>query len=402
MTSRKSNIDRLLYKLPTVSKQHSHPAGRQPGPPAASSLYVGLMSGTSIDGIDAVLASFSSEPRVKVRRSAFIPFSDALRSLIADLMNDPRRERNIARQVDAELTAQYSQAVLQVAEGCPKNRIRAIGCHGQTILHRPSTRNPFSWQAGDGEMLAQLTGIPVVDDFRSEDMRCGGQGAPLAPAFHQFAFASDDAAVAVVNIGGIANATYLPASGNGAVTGFDTGPGNALSDRWVQTCKGLPFDKDGAWAQSASPDQSLLETFMRDRYFFQAPPKSLDARHFGPDWLRRHLDTSFPELEAAVVQSSLCAFTADSIWHGIRKWMPPVERIVVCGGGAHNRAMMARLRQVSRLEVATTQVYGLSPDYVEACAFAWLAERRVNGIPANLPSVTGASRKVLLGSISCP
>ena len=360
------------------------------------------MSGTSMDGVDAVLASFESEFRVKVIRSAFRPFPDSLRSLLLDLMNDPRRERDIARQVDTELAAQYSQAVLEVIEGYSKNQVKAIGCHGQTILHQPSSSNPFSWQAGDGKMLAQLTGIPVVDDFRSEDMRHGGQGAPLAPAFHQFVFGGDDAAVAVVNIGGIANATFLPVTTDGPVIGFDTGPGNSLSDKWIQTCRNLQFDEDGAWAQSASPDQSLLANFMRDHFFLEAPPKSLDTRHFDLDWLYKHLEAMRPEPDPAIVQSTLCAFTAESIWLGIEKWMPPVDRIVVCGGGAHNQAIVRRLEQVSGLEVTTTQDYGISPDDVEACAFAWLAERRVNGIPANLPSVTGASGSVLLGSINYP
>lgn len=360
------------------------------------------MTGTSLDGVDAVLVSFASEPRVRVIRSGFTPFSDNLRAQISDLMRDPRRERSLARQVDHALSSLYCDAVVELIEGRSVEEIRAIGCHGQTILHQPATDEPFSWQAGDGKRLAELTGIAVVDDFRTADMQHGGQGAPLAPAFHQYAFGSDTSSVAVVNIGGIANVSYLAAGGGSPVTGFDTGPGNALSDRWIEAHKAQPYDENGAWARSAQPNEILLTELLSDNYFQEAPPKSLDTRYFSMAWLQKRLAANKVELDPAVVQSTLAAFSADSIWLGISQWLPKVQQLVLCGGGAHNQAIASRLVQVSGLEVSTTAQLGISPDDVEACAFAWLAERRMNDIAASQPSVTGASRQVVLGSINYP
>ncbi len=360
------------------------------------------MSGTSMDGIDAVLVSFDSERRIAIRRSSFTPYPASVRQLLADLIENPRRDRESVREIDIRLGELYADAVLQLLADSPDSRVRAIGCHGQTILHDPFASPPFSWQAGDAETLARLTGIPVVDDFRSADMRYGGQGAPLAPAFHQYAFNALNEAIAVVNIGGIANVTYLPAEVSGEVIGFDTGPGNSLCDRWIQKCHGLSYDKDGEWAESAPPDQSLLDLLMTDQYFLEAPPKSLDTRYFSIRWLEEKLDAMNAGLDAAAVQSTLAAFTAESIWLAIEKWTAGVQRIVLCGGGAHNRAIVSRLTQASGLSVSTSQEFGVPPDDVEACAFAWLAERRVNGIAANLPSVTGASEQVILGSVTEP
>ncbi len=360
------------------------------------------MSGTSLDGIDAILASFDKSASIKIHRTGYTPYPDEVRALLDDLMNDPRRERTLAHEVDVQLGKLYTQAVLKLLDGYSNGKVKAIGCHGQTILHQPSTKSPFSWQAGDAKTLANQTGIPVVDDFRYADMQHGGQGAPLAPAFHQFAFSHQSQAIAVVNIGGIANATYLPVSDDEKIIGFDTGPGNTLSDRWIQASRGMRYDKNGAWAQSAPVDENLLARLMQDDYFHLPPPKSLDTRYFNIEWLHKKLSAVKTNYEDAVVQSTVAAFTAQSIWQAIEMWMAPVHRIVLCGGGAHNQAIVSRLAQISALPVSTTEEIGISPDDVEACTFAWLAQRRMNRIPANLPSVTGARKRVLLGSITYP
>ncbi len=365
-------------------------------------LYAGLMSGTSLDGIDAVLVSFDSSRRVDIIDSGFTPYSSGMREQLLALIDNPHQERTLIRQTEAELGELYADAVLQLSTGLRALRVRAIGCHGQTILHAPDAHPPFSWQIGSADALAKRTGMPVVSDFRRADLLHGGQGAPLAPAFHRYAFGDKDASIAVVNIGGIANVTHLPANHLDRVTGFDTGPGNALSDRWVQKCSGRAYDKGGVWASSAEPDEDLLTAFLQDDYFQVSPPKSLDTRFFSMNWLYGQLGAAQAELDAAVVQSTIAAFTAESIWLGIKRWMPPVERIIVCGGGAHNTAMLNRLKQRSGLMVTTSQSFGISPDDVEACAFAWLAMRRINGLSGNLPSVTGAAKSVLLGSITLP
>ncbi|MYD78577.1 MAG: anhydro-N-acetylmuramic acid kinase [Gammaproteobacteria bacterium] len=366
-------------------------------------LFAGLMSGTSLDGVDAVLASFDSDQRVRVINSEFLPYPKTFREKLLELINNPHSDQAFIREIDVELGELYAQATLKLTAEHQGSQVQAIGCHGQTILHQPDADPPFTWQAGDPKTLARLTGMTVVSDFRSADMNHGGQGAPLAPAFHQYAFSSGKEAIAVVNIGGIANVTYLPADRSEPVIGFDTGPGNTLSDRWVQMCKGDSYDKNGSWASSATFNESLLESFLLDRYFSEPPPKSLDTRYFNVDWLKRKLDAVTDQgQDTAVIQSTIAAFTADSIWLGIKKWIPNVRRIVLCGGGAHNFAMVGRLEQITGLEVSTSEEFGVSPDDVEACAFAWLAKQRINGFPANLPSVTGASHKVLLGSITNP
>lgn len=367
-----------------------------------SNLYAGLMSGTSLDGIDAILASFPQDARVKIHCSGFTPFPDQLRAQLMDLLNDPRRDRALARRIDIQLGKLYADAVSQVLQDHSASEVRAIGCHGQTILHEPSIESPFSWQAGDATTLANCTGIPVVDDFRTADMHQGGQGAPLAPAFHQFAFGAGNQAIVVVNIGGIANVTYLPANRNEPVIGFDTGPGNSLSDRWIRKSKGLPFDRGGQWAMTTQSNSDLLTAFMQDDYLREAPPKSLDTRYFSLEWLYQKLKSLDALLQEEVVQSTIAEFSAQSIWRAIEDWLPQVSQIVVCGGGAHNQAILNHLARLSGLEVVTSAAFGLSPDDVEACAFAWLAERRMSGIPANLPSVTGAQTRVLLGSITYP
>ena len=364
--------------------------------------YVGLMSGTSLDGIDAVLASFDSKNPVTVHDWLFEPYEESIHHDLEQLLANPQMESDLARKVDEQLGIRYAQVVNRLLADTPIEDVRAIGCHGQTILHSPQAHTPFTWQAGDSSILATRTGIPVVSDFRTADMRAGGQGAPLAPAFHLHAFRDDSESRAVVNIGGIANATYLPAGTSRDVLGFDTGPGNALSDQWIRLHKGLSYDQDGRWAASGRPDEQLLTRLMSDSYFSQPAPKSLDSRQFSLNWLLDQIRESGLELSETVIQSTLAAFTARTIWLGIQSWMPSVSRIYLCGGGAHNLSIAEHLRTACGLVVVGTDELGIPPDQVEACAFAWLAKCYMDDQPANLPSVTGADQPVRLGVLTRP
>ena len=365
-------------------------------------MYVGMMSGTSLDGIDSVLVSFEAPSTVVLHHTTFEPFSPTFKKQLACLLQKPEKNSELAREIDSKLGNLYADSVRKLVQGYAFDQIIAIGCHGQTIIHKPQANPPSTWQAGDGAILATRTGIPVVTDFRAADMQAGGQGAPLAPAFHRYAFGSSGESRAVVNIGGIANATYLPADENQDVIGFDTGPGNSLSDQWISLHLGHSYDKDGTWALSSAADEKLLQRLMDDPYLRQAPPKSLDSRKFSLTWLKQKIGLMDSSLSAGTVQSTIAAFTADSIWHGIQTWMPPVQKIFLCGGGSRNQAIQQRLAQISQRPTLITDELGVDPQHVEACTMAWLAERRLNQKPGNIPSVTGASKAVLLGTTILP
>ena len=367
-----------------------------------SEMYVGLMSGTSLDGVDAVLASFSADRAVHVHDWLYEPYPPDIRSDIESLLERPQSGSSLARHIDDQLGHIYAEATKQLILNNPKSEIRAVGCHGQTILHRPDADPPFTWQAGNSKFIAEKTGLSVVCDFRSADMTAGGQGAPLAPAFHLHAFQDESEARAVVNIGGIANVTYLPPGESQNVIGFDTGPGNTLSNQWIKEHLDKPYDVDGNWAGSAIADGVLLDELMGDEYFAIPAPKSLDHRQFSIDWLKDRLLDYGKQLDPAVVQTTIAAFTARSIWLGIELWVPDVKRIYLCGGGTHNLTIADNLRAESGLEVSSTSQLGIPPDQVEAIAFAWLAQRRMNNLPGNIPSVTGAREAVILGSVIDP
>ena len=368
----------------------------------SGNLFIGMMSGTSLDGIDSVLASFDSDGALRIHDNRYDPYSRDFRSNLKSLLDDPRFDSDLAQEIDRSLGEVYSDSIVRLIDNHSIDGICAVGCHGQTIIHRPDANPPFSWQAGDGSIIARRTKIPVVVDFRTADMQAGGQGAPLAPAFHRYAFQSTHESRAIVNIGGISNVTILSADSGQSVLGFDTGPGNALSDQWTQLHQDQPYDKNGQWALSCPVDENLLELLMDEPYFRQPAPKSLDSREFSMEWLDRKIQESDLKPDPSHIQSTLAALTADSIWLGIQSGMRPVQAIYLCGGGAHNRAIVQRLEKVSKLELKKTDQLGIPPDLVEACAFAWLAERRINNRPGNLPSVTGASREVVLGRIITP
>lgn len=365
----------------------------------ADQLYVGLISGTSMDGVDAVLADLSG-PRPSLLASHAHRWPDTLAAALAALATDPATPIRLLGELDAragEVFAAATLALLQTA-GVDPGRVRAIGSHGQTVLHAPDAPTPFSLQIGDPNRIAQQTGITTVADFRRRDMAAGGEGAPLVPAFHREMFASPQENRAVLNIGGIANLTLLPADRALSVTGFDTGPGNCLLDGWSRRHLERAFDPGGTWASQGAADPDLLARMLADPYFARRAPKSTGPEYFSATWLDRMRSGGTPP--AVDVQATLLALTAHSIAHALRATAPATERLLVCGGGVHNTALLTLLANLmAPLPVESTAQHGLDPDWVEAMAFAWLARETLAGRPGNLTSVTGAHAPVVLGAI---
>lgn len=365
-----------------------------------SDLYIGLMSGTSADGIDAVLVDLSQpQARLIGHHSHELPAGS--KELIAQLALTSTNELDTLCTFDIELAEAFAAASLEVLKKCavaPK-QVRAIGSHGQTIRHQPPGRKPkpFTLQIGDPNTIAELTGIDVVADFRRRDIAAGGHGAPLAPAFHQAAFASTQANRVVLNIGGMANISYLGADKK-APLGFDTGPGNVLMDTWIQKYKQESYDKSGSWAASGTPNPILLGALMQHPFIREQAPKSTGRETFNVKWVRELLQKQ-PQLNPEEVQATLLEFTCQSISAHIKPLGDNLE-VYVCGGGAHNNRLMARLAQlVKPSTVATTEKLGIHPDWVEAVTFAWLAKQTINGHNSSLPSVSGASGARILGGI---
>ena len=363
--------------------------------------YIGLMSGTSMDGIDAALVEISTN-KTRLLQAISHPWPQALVSRLRSLASSEACTLREYGELDHLCGRQFAHAALRLmdASGLDAARIRAIGSHGQTIHHHPQAPEPFTLQIGDPNIIAEVTGVTVIADFRRRDMAAGGQGAPLVPAFHQAVFRHPARNRVILNIGGIANITLLPASGKPA-TGFDTGPGNCLMDLWCTSKCGLPYDHNGDWAARGVPDAGLVQTLLDDGYFQAPPPKSTGTEYFGPEWLEAKLE-KHPGLSDEDVQASLLALTAVSIGQAMERWTPAAEEILVCGGGAHNQALLNKLSNlVSPIPVMSTEEIadGLDPDWVEAAAFAWLARQALAGVPGNLPTVTGARHPVILGGI---
>jgi anhydro-N-acetylmuramic acid kinase len=309
---------------------------------------------------------------------------------------------DVVGQLDVRLGKLFAEAAIAVIahSGLQTRDIQAIGSHGQTVRHRPDATHPFTLQLGDPSVISELTGITTVADFRRRDMAAGGQGAPLAPAFHAAQFRSTQRNRLILNIGGIANVTYLPADQSAQVIGFDTGPGNTLLDQWTHHHLREPFDRDGKWAESGVVSNTLLDSMLADPYFELTPPKSSGREYFHLAWLTHHLSRAGGTESAENVQATLLALTAQSIAMNVRRFLPPVNEIYVCGGGAHNRGLMTQLAtQFTPASLQTTEALGIHPDWVEAVAFAWLAHRTIAGAPGNLPSVTGARHARVLGGI---
>lgn len=357
-------------------------------------LYAGLMSGTSLDGVDAVLLDLAGQKPVPVAH-AHRPFEAGLRDALLGLNASGDDELARAAACGNELARRYAAAIaeLRANAAVAARDIRAIGCHGQTVRHRPEAG--YTLQLGNAALLAELTGICVVADFRSRDVAAGGQGAPLAPAFHAAMFSSANEKRAVLNLGGMANLTWLPEGG--AVTGFDTGPGNCLMDLWVRAHLGQPRDEGGAWAADFRADPALLEKLLADPYFSRPPPKSTGRDLFNQTWLSQRL---ISPADPGVVQATLLELTAQSVAHALRRDCGSTQRLIVCGGGVHNRTLMARLGAlVSPVPVESSALHGIDPMQVEAAAFAWLAHRTLEGLSGSLPTVTGARAARVLGAI---
>lgn len=362
----------------------------------APSLFIGLMTGTSVDGIDAVLARIGDD-HFSLLGTLSQPIPAPLRDDILALCQPGSNEIDRAGRVNLQLAGHYANTcqTLLAQAGITPEQVRAIGCHGQTIRHRPQPPG-FSVQLGCPDSLAVATGMPVVSNFRNKDMALGGQGAPLVPPFHRQLFARPDQRIAVVNIGGMANVTLLE---NGQLTGgFDTGPGNVLMDSWIQQHHQQAYDRNGDWAASARPDSTLLTTLLDDPYFHQPPPKSTGRERFSRDWLNAQLaNHSLPD---DVIQATLAELTAHSISDALNNFQP--DHVLICGGGAHNQHLLERLQALLDTPVTSTAEHGLDPDWVEAAAFAWLAWARMEGKAGNAPVVTGASREAVLGQITLP
>ena len=366
-----------------------------------SEWYIGLMSGTSLDGVDAVLADFGST-RAQVLAHASLPLPDTLRAELLALNQAGSNEIHRAALAGNALARLYAQAVRQVLlhAGATAAQVRAVGAHGQTVRHRPQEFDGtgYTVQLNAPALLAELCGIDVVADFRSRDVAAGGQGAPLVPPFHRVFFADAAQTRVVLNIGGIANLTVLRPTQADA-PGFDCGPGNMLMDAWCQAHTGAPFDADGRWAASGTLQEPLLAHLLREPFFALPVPKSTGRDLFNDAWLQRHL-ASHPGLAPADVQATLTALTAHSAAQAVRDYAADARQLIVCGGGACNGHLMDLLRRaLPHCQVLESTALGLPALQVEATAFAWLARQTIGGEPTSLPSATGARGARVLGGI---
>ena len=354
------------------------------------------MSGTSLDGVDAVLSDFSSASS-SLRQTFFLPYEESMRDQLLALHQSGNDELHRAATLSNQLSHLYANAVNGLLEnsGLATENIVAIGCHGQTIRHCPELENRYTIQLVNPALLAELTGISVVADFRSRDIAAGGQGAPLVPAFHQAIFNSSHCHRVIVNIGGIANITSLEPGK--AVTGFDCGPGNLLMDAWCHRHTGKVYDKEGAWAATGKAIPALLEKLLALQFFALPPPKSTGRDLFNLSWLESNLvGNELPQN----VQATLLQLTVLSIANSILGYCQNVKEIFVCGGGARNSALIAHLKQaLPEKKIALTDNLGVDADWVEGYAFAWLARQAILGLPGNLPAVTGANGERILGAV---
>ena len=368
--------------------------------PKEAKIYLGLMSGTSMDGIDAALVRFPAQGMELIATYSH-PWPASLQHDLQRLTTPGDNEIDQLGELDilaANEFATAAKAVLAIAN-LPASAIAAIGSHGQTIRHRPDVQHAFTLQIGDPNRIAELTGITTVANFRRRDMAAGGEGAPLAPALHHALFGSKEAYRCILNIGGIANITLLPPQGRTAVSGFDTGPGNCLLDSWATHHIHAPFDESGEWGATGKVHPILLEQMLADSYFSRPAPKSTGREYFSLAWLEK-LAEQHPELAPVDIQATLVALTARSIGNAIKATASDCQQLLVCGGGIHNPVLMKQLQQeLAHCQIESTRHYGADPDWVEAIAFAWLARQTMRGLSGNLPSVTGASHSVILGGI---
>jgi anhydro-N-acetylmuramic acid kinase len=360
-------------------------------------IYLGLISGTSMDAIDAALVDFDVAPLSIIATSA-TPFAPQLKRRIAALIDQADRVAlDEVGQIDVEVGRAFAEAALALMQsaGIGADRITAIGSHGQTLRHRPDLSVPFTWQIGDPNTLAEMTGVSVVADFRRRDVAAGGQGAPLLPVFHDQVFRSDGEDRVIANLGGIANITIL--TEGGSVTGFDTGPANRLLDAWIARHLGKDFDAAGAWAATGRVDNTLLNELLDEPYLRLAPPKSTGRELFNLAWLENKLGLF--SRTPCDVQATLQQYTACTLAAAMRQYAPGAA-LYICGGGAHNLGLLNAIAAlIAPNPVASTAALGLDPDYVEAVAFAWFAKRTLEGLTSSAGSVTGAKGARILGGV---
>jgi anhydro-N-acetylmuramic acid kinase len=360
--------------------------------------YIGLISGTSMDGIDAALISLDGTT-ISLLKALECNYPTELRNRLLQAVRYPATcTVDTVGKLDRQIGECFRDAAITLVNSADidAKSVRAIGSHGQTLRHQPAPPHPFTLQIGDPTVIAAGTGITTVADFRRADVAHGGQGAPLAPVFHEFLFREPGKHRIVLNIGGISNITVLPADSATAI-GFDTGPGNTLLDAWIGKHRGNSYDKNGAWAAKGTPNEELLNRLLTDPYFHTAPPKSTGFEYFNLDWLS---SAGADDLAAVDVQATLCALTAKSVTEAIRSVASDTSEVFVCGGGIHNLELMRMLKStMPEAQFQSTATVGLDPDWVEAAAFAWLAMRTMNGLSGNLPAVTGASKAAILGAI---
>jgi len=367
---------------------------------SADALYLGLISGTSADGVDVALCSFTAHPRLHAALTH--PYPEPLRRRILALaQGDGRIALDELGALNVEIAQDFANAanLLLRQQGIAPQQITALGSHGQTVRHRPQAAQPYTMQLGDGNVIAERTGIATVTDFRGRDIAAGGQGAPLAPAFHAAMLARDGRARVVLNLGGIANITILAAERDAPLRGFDTGPASCLLDAWAQLHLDTPFDAGGAFAARGTPNAPLLSRLLADPYFAAPPPKSTGREVFHLHWLQQHL--AAVALAPEDVQATLLALSARSIADAVRRHAPGASELLVCGGGVHNPVLMAAIgAELAPLPVVSTAARGVDPDFVEAMLFAWLARERIAGHAVkNFFGVTGARGPRVLGAV---
>lgn len=363
-----------------------------------SDYYIGLISGTSIDGVDCALVQFENE-QPQLQATHFKPCDAALREKILRLCEGRQIDLELYGQTDVEIGQVFATATKELLEkaAMDKSAIRAIGSHGQTVYHHPLGNHPFTLQLGDPNSIAALTGITTVADFRRRDMAAGGQGAPLAPLLHRNCFGSSSHDRVVLNVGGISNITVL--NQDGSCCAFDTGPANVLMDYWIEKHKQKTFDKNGDWARTGKIDQALLKLLLDEDYFSKSIPKSTGRELFNGNWLQGKLQQHGEAVATEDVQATLLELTISTVVTEIKRVASP-QQLYVCGGGAHNSALMEGLQQAfADCTVETSSAAGIDPDWVEAIAFAWMAKQTIEGHPIDTSAFTGATVAAILGGI---
>jgi anhydro-N-acetylmuramic acid kinase len=376
-------------------------------PAGEDGLYLGLISGTSADGIDVAAVELRGE-RVELVAGRTYAWDDALRAQILRVsQHEPLLSLDEFGELETAVADAFAGAALRLIEDFAIERaaVRAVGSHGQTLRHRPRGERPFTLQIGDPSRIAERTGCTVVADFRRRDVAAGGQGAPLVPAFHRAVFSTQDETRAVLNIGGIANLSLLGGCAHSAlqgvaapVLGFDSGPGNGLMDAWCLRHRGQAYDAGGAFAAEGKVDATLLQRLLSDAYLAEQPPKSSGRDRYHLAWLETQMTGLAPG--PADVQATLLEFTAASIAQALDRWQPQGQRVLACGGGVHNPVLMLRLASLlPGRTVESTAAHGVDPDFVEAMTFAWLARKTLAGRPGNLCEATGAAGPRVLGGV---